>query len=150
MRDVGVDVDERVRSAFARQAFMRSIGAVMTRVAAGEVAVELVPTEDLTQQHGYVHAGVVTSIADAACGFAAFTLMPHPSEVLSVEFKINLLRPAVGERFVAVGRVVKAGRTLTVTRGDVMAHRGSEENHVATMVATMMRLEPRPGGGTAA
>ena len=96
--------------------------------------------EDLTQQHGFLHAAVVAGIADSACGYAAFTLMPAESEVLSVEFKTNLLRPAKGSRFLAEARVVKDGRTITVSRADVHAWEGAGEPRlVATMLATMIR-----------
>jgi uncharacterized protein (TIGR00369 family) len=111
----------------------------------GEVDVELAFDERLTQQHGYLHAGALTAALDSACGYAALTLMPEEAAVLSVEFKVNLLAPAEGERFLARGRVVRAGRTLTVCRGDAVAFAGDDERHVATMVATMMALGPRDG-----
>ena len=106
----------------------------------GEVAIELVPRPELAQQHGYVHAGAVASIVDSACGYAALTLMPADSEVLSVEFKLNLLAPAAGDLLVARGRVVRAGRTLTVCHGEVVARTGAGERAVAVMQATMMRV----------
>ena len=128
-----------VRASFARQRIMNLIGADLERVAPGAVDVVLPFREDLTQQRGYVHAGIITTIADSACGYAAYTLMPAGSEVLSVEFKLNLLRPAAGERFVAEGRVVKAGQTLTVARCDVFAWTGDEAKLVAIMLATMIK-----------
>jgi uncharacterized protein (TIGR00369 family) len=106
--------EARVRASFARQGVMTTIGARLTRVAAGAVEIELPFRSDLTQQHGFVHAGVITTIADSACGYAAFSLMPAEASVLTVEYKVNLLAPARGDRFVARGRVVKPGRTLTV------------------------------------
>ena len=129
----------RVRESFARQRVMQLFGARVERVAPGAVDVVLPYREDLTQQDGYVHAGVITAVADSACGYAAYTLMPAGSGVLSVEFKVNLLRPAAGDEFVAEARVVKAGRTLTVTRCDVHARAAGAAKLVATMTATMIR-----------
>jgi uncharacterized protein (TIGR00369 family) len=137
---VDADFERRVRDNFARQAFMGTLGASLRSVEPGEVVIELAPHPGLTQQHGYVHAGVVTSIVDSACGYAALTLMPAESEVLSVEFKVNLLAPAVGSRLVARGRVVRAGRTLTVCQGNAFAETPEGERHVATMQATMIRV----------
>jgi uncharacterized protein (TIGR00369 family) len=134
------DYERRVRESFARQRAMETLGARLVRVAPGEVEIELDFIEALTQQHGYMHAAVTTAAADTACGYAALTLMDAGSEVLSVEFKLNLLSPAAGERFVARARVVRAGRNLTVCAGDVFAFRGGEEKLVATMLATMMRV----------
>jgi uncharacterized protein (TIGR00369 family) len=133
------EYENAVRASFAQQRIMNLIGAELERVAPGAVDVILPFREDLTQQRGYVHAGIITTIADSACGYAAYTLMPAGSEVLSVEFKLNLLRPAAGERFVAEGRVVKAGQTLTVARCDVFAWTGEEAKLVATMLATMIK-----------
>ena len=118
---------------------MNLIGARLGLVEPGIVEILLPFRQDLTQQNGYLHAGVVTTIADSACGYAAFSLMPAGSAVLSVEFKVNLLRPACGESFVARAEVIKAGRTLSVTRADVFAvHRDSERELVATMQGTMI------------
>src|SRR5918999_2782707 len=103
------DFEKRVRENFARQRVMQLIGASLKRVEPGAVDIVLPYHHDLTQQHGYIHAGILTTVADSACGYAAYTLMPAGSEVLSVEFKMNLLRPAAGELFVAEARVVKAG-----------------------------------------
>ena len=133
------DYEKRVRQSFARQHVMRLIGAGLSRVEPGAVDIALPFREDLTQQTGYLHAGIITTVADSACGYAAYTLMPAGSEVLSVEFKVNLLRPAGGEVFVAEGRVLKAGKTLTVTRCDVYGRTGEEAKLVATMLATMIR-----------
>jgi uncharacterized protein (TIGR00369 family) len=111
----------------------------LSRVEAGVVEITLPYRPDLAQQHGYLHAGIVTTIADSACGYAAYSLMPPETEVLSVEFKVNLLRPAKGETFLAVAEVVKAGKTLTVVRADVfgMDHDGQREL-IATMLGTMI------------
>ena len=133
------DYERRVRQSFARQHVMQLIGATLGRVEPGAVDIVLPFRENLTQQNGYIHAGIITTVADSACGYAAYTLMPADSEVLSVEFKVNLLRPAGGELFAAEGRVLKAGKTLTVTRCDVYGRTGEEAKLVATMLATMIR-----------
>ena len=131
----------QVRNSFERQTAMSSIGAELLIVEPGKVEIALPYRSDLTQQHGYLHAGIITTIADTACGYAAYTLMPAGSEVLSVEFKVNLLRPAKGERFVAVANVLKPGRTLTVVRADVFGISESDERElIATMLATMICL----------
>jgi uncharacterized protein (TIGR00369 family) len=132
------EYESHVRESFGRQRVMRALGATLDRIVPGAVDILLPYREDLTQQNGYIHAGVITTVADSACGYAAYTLMPAGSDVLSVEFKVNLLRPAAGERFVAEGRVVKAGRTLTVTRCDVYGWVAGEAEVVATMLATMI------------
>lgn len=132
--------ETRIRSSFERQGIMRTIGARLLSVAPGEVRIELPWSEAVTQQHGFVHAGILSTIADNACGYAAYTLMPADSEVLGVENKINFLAPARGERFVSVGRVVKAGRTLAVCTGEVWAHEDDKETLVAVMQTTMMAL----------
>ena len=132
-----------VKQSFARQNAMSLIGAELSRVEPGLIEITLPYRADLTQQHGYVHAGIVTTIADSACGYAAYSLMPAGSEVLSVEFKVNLLRPAKGEVFLAHGEVIKAGKTLTVARADVFSvslESGAREL-VATMQATIMCLQ---------
>ena len=139
------DFEARVRASFARQAFMAALGAELMAVSPGEVSIALPFREDLTQQHGFLHAGAVASVVDSACGYAALSLMPPGAGVLSVEFKVNLLAPAAGERFIATGRVVKPGRTLTVCAGEVAAERGGERTVVALMQATMMTLAGRAG-----
>jgi uncharacterized protein (TIGR00369 family) len=132
----------QVRNSFERQMAMSSIGAELLIVEPGKVEIALPYRSDLTQQHGYMHAGIITTIADTACGYAAYTLMPAGSEVLSVEFKVNLLRPAKGERFAAVANVLKPGRTLTVVRADVFGISESDERElIATMLATMICLQ---------
>ena len=125
---------EEVKASFAQQSIMKLIGASLSLVEPGVIEITLPYRADLTQQHGYLHAGVVTTIADSACGYAAYSLMPAGSEVLSVEFKVNLLRPAQGKSFLARAKVIKAGRTLTVVRADVF---GIAENGEKTLVATM-------------
>src|SRR5690348_6334876 len=132
-----------VESSFAQQTVMSFIGAQLVKVEPGLIEIGLPYRTDLTQQHGYVHAGIITTIADSACGYAAYTLMPPGSDVLAVEFKVNLLRPARGETFVARAEVIKSGRTLTVVRADVHALSGAQRELVAIMQSTMMRLERR-------
>jgi uncharacterized protein (TIGR00369 family) len=119
---------------------MAAIGAELVHVAAGEVDIELPFSERLTQQDGYLHAGVVAGVTDSACGYAALTAMDAGAEVLTVEFKINLLAPASGERLVARGRVLRAGRTLTVCRGDAVTMSDGREKHVAALTATMIAV----------
>lgn len=132
---------DEVRASFAQQRVMNLIGASLSVVEAGLVEITLPYRADLAQQHGYLHAGIVTTIADSACGYAAYTLMPPGSEVLSVEFKVNLLRPAEGLSFVARAEVVKAGRTLSVARADVFGVYGNDERElVAAMQATIICL----------
>ena len=131
---------EEVKSSFKQQTIMALIGAELTRVDPGHVEITLPYRADLTQQHGYLHAGIVTTIADSACGYAAYSLMPPNSEVLSVEFKVNLLRPAKGETFLAVAEVVKSGKTLTVVRADVFGIDADRRDLIATMLGTMICL----------
>ena len=137
--------EQRVRESFALQKAVRAIGATLERVAPGEVDIALPFRDDLTQQHGFLHAGVIATILDSACGFAAFTLMPADAAVLSIEFKVNLLAPATGDRFIARGRVVRAGRTITVCQGDAFAVEKGAERHCASMTATMMTVLGRKG-----
>jgi uncharacterized protein (TIGR00369 family) len=132
---------EQIKESFGRQSLMQLIGAELGLIEPGIVEINLAYRPDLLQQHGFLHAGIVTTIADSACGYAAFSLMPAGSEVLSVEFKLNLLRPARGVRFVARGEVIKAGRTLSVVRGDVFGFsEGDKKELIATMQGTMMCL----------
>jgi uncharacterized protein (TIGR00369 family) len=132
--------ESRVRSSFDLQQVMKTIGATLVRVLPGEVHIRLPYQRELTQQDGFVHAGIVTTIVDSACGYAAYSLMPAASRVLTVEYKVNLLSPASGDYFVAIGKVKRPGRTLSVCAGDVYAYKDGEEKVVATMLATMMRL----------
>jgi uncharacterized protein (TIGR00369 family) len=133
--------EARVRASFAKQQFMATLGANLASVQPGEVCIELPFRADLTQQHGFLHAGVVTSVIDSACGYAALTLMPPDRAVLSVEFKVNLIAPAQGATFQARGRVVRVGRTLTVCTGDLRVV--GSDSVVAMMQATMMAVEGR-------
>lgn len=129
-----------VESGFARQGVMKTLGAYLISVTPGQVEIGLDFRGDLTQQHGYLHAGVITTIVDSACGFAAHTLMPPGSGVLTVEYKVNFMAPASGEQFIAVGRVIKAGRTLTVCTGEVFAVQNGERKTIAVIQTTMIRL----------
>ncbi len=135
---------ERVRDSFGRQGAMRLLGAQLCRVAPGECEIRLAHRRDLTQQHGYFHGGIVGTIADSAGGYAAFTLMPADSSVLTVEYKLNLLAPADGEALVARARVVKAGRTLVVAAIDVAVSKGERETLCATSLQTLMTMHGRP------
>lgn len=130
---------ERIQASFARQGAMATLGAELADVAAGHVTIAMPIEPRLSQQHGFLHAGVVVAALDSACGYAALTLMPDDAEVLTVELKVNLLAPATGDRVVAEGEVIRVGGTLTVCRGDAHTEQGSERAHVATMLATMVR-----------
>ena len=134
----------RVRASFGRQKAMSLIGASLTAVEPGYVEIELPYHEDLTQQKDYVHDSIVGMIADSTCGYAAYTLMPATSSLVTVEYKINLLSPAVGERLVARGEVIKPGRTLSVTRAEVYARQGARMVQVAAMQQTLMTLSDTP------
>lgn len=131
---------EEIAHSFAKQTVMALIGAELTRVEPGIIEITLPYRADLAQQHNYLHAGIVTTIADSACGYAAYSLMPPNSEVLSVEFKVNLLRPAKGETFSAIAEVIKSGKTLTVVRADVFGVDGDRRDLIATMLGTMICL----------
>ena len=140
MKAANPGFDQEVRNSFAQQSIMNLIGARLTLVEPGIVEITLPYRSDLTQQNGYLHAGIVTTIADSACGYAAFSLMPVGAGVLSVEFKVNLLRPAKGDSFVARAEVIKAGKTLTVVRADVFAFSEEQRSLIATMQGTMIRV----------
>ena len=131
--------DARIRASFGRQRIMSTIGATLMRLAPGEVEIGLPFRDDLVQQHGYVHGGIIAAIADSACGYAALTLSPPGTEVLTVEYKINFLAPARGDRFVARGRVVRTGRTISVCEGEVLVVSDGVDVRIATMLATMIQ-----------
>lgn len=137
-------IDQRIAASFRAQRLMATLGARLALVADGEVHIALPFSLHLSQQHGYVHAGVITSIVDSACGYAALTRAPADYEVLSAEFKVNLLRPALGEHFLAIGRVQNAGKLLTVCTGEVRAFAGDESSYkvVAIIQATMVNVPP--------
>ena len=135
--------EARVRASFAKQAFMTTLGAEMTHVSPGRVTLRLPIRADLLQQHGFLHAGAIATVADSACGYAALTLMPADAAVLSIEFKVNMLAPAVGDAVIARAEVIRAGKTVMVCRADVFAVKGGEEKLVAAMQATMMVARDR-------
>ena len=134
---------DRVRSSLASQQAMTTIGAELDHVAPGEVDIGFAFHDRLTQQHGFIHAGILSTVMDSACGYAAYSLMPADAGVLTIEFKVNLLSPARGERFVARGRVVKPGRTITVADGQMFAIDAGEEKLIATMTGTLMTIKGR-------
>jgi len=137
------DVAARVRASFAKQRLMATIGALVDDVAPGRVTLRLPFRDDLTQQHGFLHAGTIAALADSACGYAALSMMPPEADVLSVEFKINMLAPATGEAIVARATVIRPGRTIMVCRADVHAIAGGSEKLVAAMQGTMMVVTGR-------
>ena len=140
------DFEARVRSSFARQKVMATIGAELTRVNLGEVEIEMPFRGDLTQQHGFLHAGIISTALDSACGYAAYSVMPADAAVLTIEFKVNLLSPGKGERFLFRGQVTKPGRTIIVADGQAYAYDGEgEARMIATMTGTMMVVSGRDG-----
>lgn len=136
------EVERRIRDSFDRQGLMRLLGARVTHVGSGCVHVALPNRPEVGQQHGYVHAGATSAIADSAGGYAALTLFPDGSDVLTVEYKINLLAPAAGDHLEAVGTVLRSGRTLTVCHLDVYGVTGEQRTLVATGQQTLIRLDP--------
>ena len=140
-----VDFERRVRDSFALQGAMTTLGAELTLVAEGAVDISMHWAAGLTQQHGFLHAGMVSTALDSACGYAGLTLMPANAAVLTIEFKVNLLAPAKGQRFRMEGRVIKPGRTITVTEGRAYAIDNGQEKLIATMGCTLMCLQDRAG-----
>jgi uncharacterized protein (TIGR00369 family) len=134
---------ERTRSSFARQQVMATLGIEMVHLEPGDVHLTMLPNPAYTQQHGFMHAGIITTALDSACGYAAFTLMPPDAAVLTVEFKTNLLAPARGDRFVFRAQVIKPGRTLTICDARAVALEGSKEKLIATMTGTLMAITGR-------
>jgi len=135
---LGPEVEKRIHSSFARQGLINTLNGKITHISTGELHIEAPFDERFTQQDGFLHAGVVTTLMDSACGYAAYTLMPADSRVLSVEFKVNFLSPAKGELFRAEGRVIKSGKTISVCEGKLFALQNKGEKLVATMQATMI------------
>ena len=135
--------EQRVRASFERQAAMKTIGAFLTRIDPGRVDIELPYSERLTQQHGFLHAGMVATALDSACGYAAFTLMPHDCGILTIEYKINLVAPGKGQLFRMEGHVIKPGRTITVVEGRAYAIDDGQDKLIATMTATEMTISGR-------
>jgi len=138
------NMEKRVRDSFDRQGLMRHLGATLAVVEPGEVHITLPFRDELTQQHGYFHAGATTTIADTAGGFAGFTLFPAGSSVLTVEFKVNLIAPARGDHLEAVGRVIRSGRTLTICHLEVYAVHAEQRVLVAVGQQTLMCMHDRP------
>jgi uncharacterized protein (TIGR00369 family) len=134
----------RVRESFARQGAMVLIGAELVGVAPGYCAIAVTPRPEISQQHGYVHAGILSALVDSAGGYAGYTLFPAGSSVLTAEFKLNLLAPAQGERIIAEGFVVKPGRTLAVTRGEIHAERAGRRTLCAIMQQTLVVMHGKP------
>jgi uncharacterized protein (TIGR00369 family) len=130
----------RVRASFERQQVMAWIGASLTRLAPGQCEITLPHKPELTQQHGYIHGGIIGTIGDTAAGYAAYTLMPHDASVLTVEYKMNIMAPGDGERLIARGEVIRAGRSLVVARADVYAVKAGTETHCASLLQTLMTL----------
>jgi uncharacterized protein (TIGR00369 family) len=137
--------DRRIRTSFAKQGLMRTLGATLGKVTSGQVEIVLEPKPEVSQQHGFVHAGAISAIADSAAGYAALSVMPRNRGVLTTEFKINLLAPARGDRLVARGKVLKAGRTLTLAQTEVFAENQGKEQLIAFLTATLMAIEGREG-----
>ncbi|MFN3657572.1 MAG: PaaI family thioesterase [Pseudolabrys sp.] len=137
--------EARVRDSFARQSIMTTLGAEVLAVRPGEVEIVLPFSDRILQQHGFVHAGAVATIADSACGYAALSMMPADAAVLTTEFKINLMAPAKGDCLRAVGRVVRNGRTLVITLGEVFAETAGASKQVAMITATMMVVNTGTG-----
>jgi uncharacterized protein (TIGR00369 family) len=133
----------RVQNSFMRQGLMLHLGAELTALRPGDVEIRVPFRRELTQQHHFFHAGVTGAIADSACGYAAYTLMPADSSVLTVEYKMNLLEPADGEELIARARVIRAGKTLTICLADVFVRKGGAEKHCATMLSTVMCMTAR-------
>jgi uncharacterized protein (TIGR00369 family) len=140
------DYADRIRASFARQSFMATVSAQLVAVQPGQTVIEAPITDRVSQQHGFAHAGLVIALLDTACGYAALSLADTGIEVLTVELKVNLLAPALGDRIRATGHVVRGGRTLTVCQGDAMSIDGGAEQHVATMLATMTTRPAAPSG----
>lgn len=135
----------KVAESFQRQEVMKTLNVSILDIRPGEIEIEFPYQKSLTQQHGFIHAGIVSTVLDSACGYAAFTLMPEDAAVLTIEFKINLLSPAQGDRFRAVGKVKKAGKNITVTEGELFAITKDGEKLVASMVGTIMAVYGRKG-----
>jgi uncharacterized protein (TIGR00369 family) len=136
--------EKRIRESFSRQGLLQNFDAEIVRIKPGEVEIMMPYDKKLTQQDGFLHAGAITALVDTACGYAAYTLMPADSRVLSVEFKINLLSPARGDRFLARGTIVKSGKTITVCEGKFFTFQDGDQNLSAMMQATMICIQDNP------
>ncbi|MEK7737953.1 MAG: PaaI family thioesterase [Pseudomonadota bacterium] len=144
---------EKVRDSFARQKVMQLIGAELADIAPGRCEIHLPFRDDLTQQNGFFHAGIISTVVDSAAGYAGFSLMPAGSDVLTVEYKLNLLSPGAGERLIAIGEVIKSGRSLVITRGEAYllkhGNTGQNSTHCATMQQTLMVMHNKPDASNA-
>jgi len=136
---------ERIAGSVARQSAMTTIGARLIEAKRGTVTLELPHGDHILQQNSFIHGGVLGMIADSACGYSALTMVEADKTVLTTEYKIHMLSPAVGDRFIAVGKVIKSGKTLSVVQGDVYAIKGEEKKHVAIMLTTLMAIPKAPG-----
>ncbi len=136
---------QKVIDSFNRQDVMNTINAKMVDVQPGYVEITLPYSKELTQQHDFIHAGIVSTVVDSACGYSAFTLMPEDAGILTIEFKVNLLSPAKGEWFQAIGKVKKPGRMITVSEGEMFAYQGESKKLIATMVGTLMTINDPSG-----
>lgn len=135
----------KVKSSFYRQEAMNTVGAIPILIEPGHVALEFKYDKKLTQQHGFIHGGIVSTVLDSACAYAAFSLMSEDMAILTIEFKVNLLSPAQGERFIAVGKVKKSGKTITVSDGELYAINEDKRKLAATMTCTLMSIPNREG-----
>lgn len=142
VRDPGFE--QRVRDSFARQRAMEFLGATLDEVAPGFAEVSLAYRPELSQQHGFFHGGIIGTIADTAAGYAGYTLMPRDASVLTVEYKLNLMAPADGERLLAKGRVIRPGKNLVITQADVFVEKHDEERQCAVLLQTLMCMHRRP------
>lgn len=138
-------IEARIRTSFDKQGLMATLGASLERVSPGEVEIALIPHPSNMQQHGFVHGGAVGAIADSAAGYAGLTMMPAGTGVLTTEFKINLLAPAAGDRIIALGKVVKSGRTLTLAQAEVFSETAGQRKLIALLTATLMTIQGRDG-----
>jgi uncharacterized protein (TIGR00369 family) len=138
------DWEAKVRASYAKQGAMGLVGATLVELRPGYCEIHLPWRQDLTQQNGFFHAGIISTVVDTAAGYAGFTLMPPDSSVLSVEFKLNLLAPGDGELLIATGEVIKPGKTLVITRGEAYVVKGDKTTHCSTMQQTLMTMHGRP------
>ena len=135
----------RIAGSFNRQSAMTTIGAKLKEVGTGRIVIELPMADHVLQQNSFVHGGVIGMIADSACGYSALTLLGPEKTVLTTEYKIHFLSPAIGDRFEAEGRVVRSGRSISVVQGDVYAYKGDQKKHIAIMLTTLMAVDKTPG-----
>lgn len=138
----------RLHASFGRQQVMAWLGASLTHLAPGHCEITLPHKPELTQQHGYVHGGIIGTISDTAAGYAAYTLMPHDASVLTVEYKMNMMAPGDGEFLIARGEVIRAGRSLVVARADVFAVKAGKETHCASLLQTLMTMHGKADSGS--